>query len=418
MAKDIPVNLRRAMNKLVSSQPYWASLIYEMQFVEVDEKKLPKRLATVDNKDFKFTMATTGRKIFYSRKFVDSLPVPVVEFALAHEVAHPMLFHLSRVYEHSLTTTGWSPKTDSNGRKIMRHPVLWNIAGDYVINQFLKDFGFSLWKDCLYDPKYKGLTTEQVYEQVAKDSKKEGWDLDKMLNNSITGADLGELDMDEVAVTEEEWKDRIVRAAAVAKQAGKLPASLEGFIKEATSPVYPVWLLLENFVNTVVHSDEYSWRKPLSYMMTQGFIIPGPHDEQVAHVSIWYDTSGSVPDRAISKFHKVGGDIIRNAAPARLTVGQCDAAVHDFLDIRNAADWPSEIKVTGRGGTSFVPPFEYLRENNEYPTLMIYLTDLEGSFPETPPPYPVLWVSTNKSIKAPFGTTIYMDGGAFAEDEE
>jgi predicted metal-dependent peptidase len=39
---------------------------------------------------------------------------------------------------------------------------------------------------------------------------------------------------------------------------------------------------------------------------------------------------------------------------------------------------------------------------------MIYLTDLEGDFPDTPPPFPVLWVSTTSHV-APFGTTIHLN---------
>jgi hypothetical protein len=37
--------------------------------------------------------------------------------------------------------------------------------------------------------------------------------------------------------------------------------------------------------------------------------------------------------------------------------------------------------------------------------VLIYLTDLYGTFPEQPPGYPVIWAAINDQ-QAPFGTTI------------
>ncbi len=406
----IPDNLRRAINQLTITPNlmFWMALLFETKLVEVEEP--PARVAC--DKSVRFTMATDFKHIYYSRKFVEGLPVPVVCFALAHELAHSMLLHQHRIYEHSLAG-GWTPKQDSHGRMIQRNPTLWNIAGDYVINQMLNDSGFQIWKDCLFDPQYKGMTTEQVYNRLVKDAKAQGIDLDKLqqqLEKSLTGADLGEPSLDSNATADaEEMKDRIVRAAAVAKAQGHLPAGVDELIKEYTEPVYPVWLLLEQFVDQACRADEYSWAHPDPIYMNAGFIMPGPDGEQVSHVSLWYDTSGSVSSKDLSRFHKVGGDIIRNAHPAKLTVGGCDARVdREPIDVRSEGDWPQEVEITGRGGTSFKPPFFYLEERGESPSLLIYLTDLMGDFPDTPPQYPVLWISTTRDAKAPFGTTIYM----------
>lgn len=40
------------------------------------------------------------------------------------------------------------------------------------------------------------------------------------------------------------------------------------------------------------------------------------------------------------------------------------------------------------------------------PVLLIYFTDLEGSFPKVHPAFPVLWASYNTDKQAPFGQTI------------
>jgi hypothetical protein len=42
--------------------------------------------------------------------------------------------------------------------------------------------------------------------------------------------------------------------------------------------------------------------------------------------------------------------------------------------------------------------------------VVVYLTDLYGHFgPETSYPFPVIWATTSKEEKAPFGTTLYLE---------
>jgi hypothetical protein len=39
---------------------------------------------------------------------------------------------------------------------------------------------------------------------------------------------------------------------------------------------------------------------------------------------------------------------------------------------------------------------------------MIYLTDLDGAFPDEPADYPVLWAAYGTRATAPFGRTIHV----------
>jgi hypothetical protein len=48
-----------------------------------------------------------------------------------------------------------------------------------------------------------------------------------------------------------------------------------------------------------------------------------------------------------------------------------------------------------------------LEEHGIQPQTLVFLTDLCGRFPETAPPYPVLWASTERR-QAPFGSVIPM----------
>jgi len=67
-----------------------------------------------------------------------------------------------------------------------------------------------------------------------------------------------------------------------------------------------------------------------------------------------------------------------------------------------------QFKIKGRGGTSFEPVFDYIRENKMFPDVLIYLTDGYALVSLEKPPYPVIWVTTG-STNFPFGEVIEYD---------
>jgi predicted metal-dependent peptidase len=78
------------------------------------------------------------------------------------------------------------------------------------------------------------------------------------------------------------------------------------------------------------------------------------------------------------------------------------------------------IDAKGGGGTDFRPVFDIIEdprkakehemeEFDEPPVCVVYLTDLDGSFPAEEPEYPVLWCvppGVNASRKVPFGEIV------------
>ena len=64
-----------------------------------------------------------------------------------------------------------------------------------------------------------------------------------------------------------------------------------------------------------------------------------------------------------------------------------------------------EIDVKGGGATDFRPVFDFINENFDDVKLLLYFTDLDGTFPKQTPYYEVKWVSSNKE-EIPFGTLI------------
>ena len=96
--------------------------------------------------------------------------------------------------------------------------------------------------------------------------------------------------------------------------------------------------------------------------------------------------------------------------PRRLIVMDCDTRVTQvqIFERGDAVDFELQ-PVRGGGGTSFVEPFRRLSAEGIHPAFLVYLTDMDGRFPDEAPSYPVLWASTTplkRAKKAPFGETV------------
>lgn len=95
--------------------------------------------------------------IFFNPEFYTKLPEDTRNTIMAHEVWHLILKHLARGIEFD--------------------PTDYNRAGDFVINIVLEDEGFSFdfgevdFVPCK-DPKYRGMSTEEVYNDIRKERKK------------------------------------------------------------------------------------------------------------------------------------------------------------------------------------------------------------------------------------------------------
>jgi predicted metal-dependent peptidase len=96
------------------------------------------------------TAATDGRRIYWNLNYISKLDTEELQFVLAHESLHCVLLHHLR------------------GRGLDQR--LLNIAGDYVINLMLTDEGVGRMPEgCLLDAKYRGWSTEEVYESLLQE---------------------------------------------------------------------------------------------------------------------------------------------------------------------------------------------------------------------------------------------------------
>lgn len=371
--KEVQTQFIRARTALYIEQPMYGVLALRLRMVEhVNDPRIK-------------TLAVSSKNIHYNPDYVATLDPLETMSAIAHELQHIMLDHLDR--------------------RMGRTPGRWNAACDYVVNAAIKRDGFRLNKHWLYKKEFEGMTSDHVYALLPEDGGGGGdepgdgpndWGaMDDMIPGDPMDADEAKTD----------WEVAIVGAARIAKEAGKLPASMERFIDKLMNNKVHWRERLRRFAMQYSKND-FSWMRPQRRMLPYGIFLPSLHSESMQLLINSIDTSGSIDEYTLNMF---GAEVIaaKNAAsPDSMVNIYCDAAVN-HVDTFGQFD-EVKFKLHGGGDTDFRPPFAYIEEQGLKPSCLIYLTDGYGPFPEAPPPYPVLWVMTT-NVVAPWGETIRIE---------
>ncbi len=379
-----------ARAQMVLNHPFFATLALYLEPVSTDDIE---------------TAATDGRRLLYNPKWLEELKtqysLSTVSAVIAHEVMHCALNHLTR--------------------RGTRDSKLWNYAADYAVNIILHEAGFRLPQGALLDHRYKGMPTEQIYEQIAQKSAEQGgfnpngdiMDDHSMWQKSGYGIkdnqnacnSNGTFSPGSAKAIEEEWNGRIVAAVQTALNQGKFPSGLERLVDTLLKPYIPWKEVLADYMERICH--EYIWG-PFDRRFTHsGTYIPSTGQDGLNEIVVALDTSGSVSQKELSQFLaevKTIADIGANT----LHIVFCDASISSWYTVELGEDLP-QIKIAGGGGTDFRPVFEAVEKNGINPSVMIYYTDGYGSFPKKQPDYPVLWAVTKNHKEPPWGAVIIVE---------
>lgn len=106
---------------------------------------------------------------------------------------------------------------------------------------------------------------------------------------------------------------------------------------------------------------------------------------RIPRIVFGVDTSGSMSDQTLER----GFDEMREIQKVYkndFLVVECDAAVQKTYTLKRYS--LPDKRVKGRGGTSFVPMFNHLKDKQC--DLLIFFTDTWGDWPSKKPPYKVV----------------------------
>jgi len=389
--------IRKARTALLLDHPFFGSLLFRLKSEECRSIS---------------TMATNGVVLRYNPAFVDTLNAATLAGVLAHEVMHPALQH--------------------HTRRSKRDPRRWNEACDYAINPLLLDAGLHLPDDVLVDPRFRGMSAEQIYNlreaeaQPESGSESESAQAQASESNDSTGSDNNDGSMsvpesrggigqvidapeageDESGRDEQarEWEIAVNQAATLAQQAGKVPAALKRTLEGAAEAKVDWRELLRRLWSDTIPADS-SWMRPNRRHIWSGLYLPGVAREGVGEIAIAVDCSGSVNARQLRLFEAEIRSILEGQRPERVHVLYFDAEIHK-VDTYMAGE-TLHLDPIGGGGTDFSPCFAWLNARGIRPQTLVFLTDLYGTFPDDAPDYPVLWATTG-GHHAPFGSVIPM----------
>lgn len=357
------------------------------------------------------TAATDGRKFYYNSEFINKMPQKQVEFLMGHEVLHC-------VYDHM-------------GRRGDREPRLWNIADDYCVNQDLLDqkIGEKI-PVGLYEPKYKGWSAEQVYDDLYDNATKISVDdLEKLLldehmdGEGEDGEGEGDgdgtdgkngrpkLTAEEKKQIRDEIREAVLGAAQTAKSAGELPAGVRRMIKDLTAPQLSWRDLLPQVIQSTIKND-YTWRRASRKGWDMDAVMPGTEFDKDIDICVSIDASGSMSDDMLRDILGEVKGIMESYTSFKLHLWSFDTKVFNAQvftpeNLDDIMEWDP----AGGGGTDFMCNWEYMKDNEIEPKYFVMFTDGypcsewgEEEYCDT-----MFVIHGTTSIEAPFGLTVYYD---------
>ena len=277
------------------------------------------------------------------------------------------------VYAHELFHVGLRHHDRCDGR----HPYLWNIACDFVINQWLHEMNVGTAPDrgLLLDTELKGLSAENIYDRMTGDMR-----VYRKLA-TLGGTSVGDM-LDKHAAPRRDGVftdlDEFYRSALARgyelhceQDRGLLPAGLVEDIRALAQPPIP-WdvALAQWFDERFPPLRRHRTYARLSRRQSSTPDIPRAHwtieelDRRTFGVVL--DTSGSM-DRFV--LGKALGAIASYGAAREVSIVRlvfCDAQAYDegYVPIEEIA---TRLRVKGRGGTVLQPGIDLLQTARDFP---------------------------------------------------
>tara|TARA_Y100001949_G_scaffold110732_1_gene93668 strand:+ start:5005 stop:6372 length:1368 start_codon:yes stop_codon:yes gene_type:complete len=369
------------------------------------------------------TAGTDGRRFFYNPAFLKHLTDNEVLFLCGHEVLHCVFDHF--------------------GRRERRNPQLYNMAGDYIINIILADEQVGdiiTTVPILLDYKYRGWTSEEVYDDLKENCKNPQETLDFHFdmdgegdgdatsgqgpeegdNQDGQGSSVqqeldaefggGELTDEEKKQLKDELKEAIIEAANQAG-AGNVPGGIERMIKEWTEPKMDWRSVIRAQVESCLR-DDYTFMRPSRKSHSTNCILPGMDRAEKIEVACALDMSGSIGQQQATDFLSEVKGILDQYEDFELNVWCFDTDIYNHVKYTpDNADEIDRYQLQGGGGTSFEVNWTYMKENEIEPKQFIMFTDGYpcGGWGDNEYCDTVFLVHGNENTTAPFGITVHYE---------
>lgn len=375
---------------------------------------LPKEISTQTNTAAVALMNGQNIKLIVNADFWSKLPEDHRYGLIKHEMLHIVLKHL------------FIMKNFSN-------KVLFNIAADIVINQYVAEaqlpHGAITIENFLYLESMYGITLERdkevgYYYKLLDESIKrkpkmcfsdacqscqgqgEGkpqYSVSDLMNGENEALQRHKFWEEFEKMSEGERKiaeyqaNRMIKQTAErikykCKNFGNLPAGLAeklAAILEEMKPRFNWRRVLRLFATS---SNSTFIKNTIRRPSRRYGTVPGIKVKRRNRLLVAIDTSGSIQQEELLHFFSEIYFIWKQGADIEIV--ECDVSIHKTY----AYTGIPPIAVHGRGGTSFDAPIEYGNQKSR-PDALIYFTDGYAPKPALLPRFPILWVVSSNGIQ-------------------
>lgn len=387
--------ITKAKSRLMLEHPYFGTVA--------------SALVLEKNNDI-LTFTSDGNKMRYNAEYIDRLSLDEVEFVMANGAMHSVLQHTDRV----ASRTKW----------------LWQTATDYVVNAMLVKNGMQLPEYANYEEKFVGMYAEEVYEHLRAEMMDNTDHSMQEESEQITPTDEAGVDTlhiqeehtpdnnaletleeenaqdkeEESSQTQTEMKEQLEQIFQKLKRQGTLPKEIHLVVPEYFSHKVDWREFLYGYIASHAKTT-YRFSPPNMKYLYRGIYLPSLSSD-LLRIVVAIDTSGSVDETLLSTFLGEVSSMMQQYPNYEIDMITADAKVQSHRTFLPAQ--PLDYEISGGGGTDFRPVFTYIDQTIDYPTLLLYFTDGQGTFPQYEPSYDVLWIMP-QSIAVPFGEVVTLE---------
>jgi predicted metal-dependent peptidase len=340
------------------------------------------------------TAATDGRTIFINPVTYGDLTDKTRVSRLMHEVTHCTMGHC--------------------GRRGHRNKMKWNRAVDYYTNLMLVDAGFEKISTWLYDEKYRGMSSEEIYDALPDEPED---DFDPDLLEPGEGESDGKTDQQ----IQYQMDKLLLQAAMTAQKAGQpgsVPGSIEFYLNKLLHPKLPWNVILKRWFGQYIKKG-FNWKTP---NRRYDEYLPSRKSPSIANAAFATDISGSVSDEDYQRIVSEVAGVFASMKPKFIHYLMFSESLISVDKVRSVKELKN-IKFIGRGGTDVKEVFEWADKN--HPKVLVILTDggfywprengnpFDESSPHLFPKCDVVWlIHDNPDWQALYGKVIHYEVNA------
>lgn len=344
---------------------------------------IASRLELIKNDDIE-AFKSDGTTLEYSSDFFQNLTTCEMQFVFANGAMHASLAHENRKNGRS----GW----------------LWQLSTDYAINDMLVQNGMSRPYQTHYSKRFEGLYAEEIYAELKDDILRDELEYEGDDSSDTQPENKNQKNDKKIDLNEQLFQE-FAKATIDSKTAtDEMPLGMQRFftIKDDAKIDWrkELRVAIDKF-----HKDDYTLMPPNKKFLHLGIYLPSSSSQKVKF-AVAIDSSGSVDESLLSDFLSELNFLMNTISSYEITLFVCDDRIRS-KQIFYSGDI-LEVKILGGGGTDFRPVFESIDKEIQDINLLLYFSDLEGTFPKESPSYDVKWI-TPKERDIPFGEMIVLE---------